>query len=422
MNMNRQFGINVFGFIKGEFGIAEATRLNCKAILQAGIPLNIINYDVKTNHNDNDNTFTKFAEKAEYPINLIQISPSEEVFNFFSHFDFSFFQGKYNILYMAWESETIPESYIAHINLFDEIWTPSEYCKKCIEKYVSLPVIVIPHPVQFPLNEPEDKSVEDIFDEDKFNFLFIFDYNSSLERKNVLNLIKAFRKTFDTTENNAFLTIKTSLSTRFSKEKKQILDAIGSSEKIKIVEKIFDKNSLNNLINHCDCYISLHRAEGFGLTMAEAMFLGKPVIATGYSGNLEFMNSENSFLVHAQKVNSQSAVINYDSNTIWSEPDLQQAEEYLKIVFSNKELLTSTALKGYVTVHEKLSFQHIGQLIKQRLEIIAQNKIQKNKSSLIKIYSEYVRLKKDIKIYKKSAAIQFIYNIKMYLRNRKGRK
>lgn len=421
--MNRQLGINVFGFIKGEFGIAEATRLNCKAILQADIPLNIINYDVKTNHNDNDNTFTEFAEKADHPINLIQISPSEEVFNFFSHFDFSFFENKYNILYMAWESETIPEPYIAHLNLFDEIWTPSEYCKNCIEKYVSLPVIVIPHPVQFPVNEPEDKTVKDIFDKNKFNFLFIFDYNSSLERKNVLSLIKVFRKTFDTGENNAFLTIKTSLSTRFPEEKKQILDAIGSSERIKIVEKIFDKNSLNNLISHCDCYISLHRAEGFGLTMAEAMFLGKPVIATGYSGNLEFMNPENSFLVQAQKISSQSAVINYDSNTVWSEPDLQQTEEYLRIVFNDRELLENKAQKGYASVHEKLSFQHIGQLIKERgLEIIAQNKIEKNKSQLIKIYSEYVRLKKDLKIYKKSAPIQLIYNVKMYLRNRKGRK
>lgn len=415
-------GINVFGFINGEFGIAEATRLNCKAIQAAGVPISLINYNVTTNHNNNDLTFTEFSDHAPHPVNLIQISPSETP-NFFDYFDHSFFKDKYNILYMAWESETIPEDYVMNMNLFDEIWTPSTYCKECIEKYVGLPVRVIPHPIDIDLKETDDEDALSFYNKDLFNFLFIFDYNSSIDRKNVINLIKIFRETFDKGDNNAFLTIKTSRSHKFPSEKEQILQAIGDSKKIKIVEKIFDKNALNDVISNCDSYISLHRSEGFGLTMAEAMYFSKPVIATGYSGNLEFMNEENSFLVSAKVVASDSNVINYAANTVWSEPSLEEASVFLKTVYEGKESVQEKAVKGHETIVNDLSLKRVGQLMKNRCEeLFSEKRIEQNKSTLIKLYVENILLKKDLRIYKKSAPIQLIYNIKMYFRNRKGKK
>lgn len=415
-------GISVFGFINGEFGIAEATRLNCRAIQSVGIPMSLFNYNVNTNHNNNDFTFTEFSEHAVHPINLIQVSPSE-VLHFFEYFDYSLFKGKYNILYVAWESETIPEDYIVNINLFDEVWTPSEYCKKCLEKFIALPIKVIPHPINIDLKPTEDEDALNFFTKDFFNFLFIFDYNSSIERKNVINLIKVFKDTFDKYENNAFLTIKTSKSNRFADEKEQILQAIGDSKKIKIVEKIFDKNSLNYIISNCDSYISLHRSEGFGLTMAEAMYFGKPTIGTNYSGNLQFMNHENSFLIDAQKVSYGSDDLNYGSNTIWSEPSLEKASEYLKKVYEGETDVKIIAEKGRETIANDFSLSGIGKLIKKRCEeLISGEKISQNRSGLIKLYIENIYLKKDLRIYKKSKPIEFIYGIKMYFRKRKEKK
>ncbi|UTX46907.1 glycosyltransferase [Chryseobacterium sp. MA9] len=417
-------GINVFGFINGEFGIAEATRLNCKAMQSAGIPLNLMNYDVRTNHDNNDQTFTRFSDKADHPINLVQVSASvSEMSNFFEYFDYSFFERKYNILYMAWESETIPEDYLLNINLFDEVWTPSEYCKKCIEKYIASPVKVIPHPIDINLKLTEDTDALNFYKEDFFNFLFIFDYNSSIQRKNVLNLIKVFRDTFDGKENNAFLTIKTSKSDKFSLEKQQIKDAIGDSVKIKIVEKIFDKNALNYVISNCDSYISLHRSEGFGLTMAEAMYFGKPVIATGYSGNLQFMNAENSFLVNAEKVSYGSDDLNYDSNTIWSEPSLEEASEYLEKIYHGGADVKEKSDNARETITRDFSLKGVGKLIRKRSEeLISKDKIQQNRSTLIKLYADNLFLRKDLRIYRKSKPIQWIYGVKMYFRNRKQKK
>lgn len=419
-----ELGINVFGFINGEFGIAEATRLNCKAIQSVGMPISMINYDVKTNHNNNDLTFTQFSDKAEYPINLVQVSPSvSEISNFFEYFDYSFFERKYNILYMAWESETIPEDYLLNINLFDEVWTPSEYCKKCIEKYIASPIKVIPHPIDIYLKKTDDADALHFYSEEYFNFLFIFDYNSSIQRKNVLNLIKVFRETFDGKNNNAFLTIKTSKSDKFPLEKQQIKEAIGDSVKIKIVEKIFDKNALNYVISNCDSYISLHRSEGFGLTMAEAMYFGKPVIATGYSGNLEFMNDDNSFLVSAERVSYGSDDLNYDSDTIWSEPSLEKASEYLQKIYQGGDVIKEKSDHARTTITQDFSLERVGKLIRERSEeLISEGKIQQSRSTLIRLYADSIFLKKDLRIYKKSKPIQWIYGVKMYFRNRKQKK
>jgi glycosyltransferase involved in cell wall biosynthesis len=419
-----ELGINIFGFINGEFGIAEATRLNCKAIQKAGIPLNILNYDVRTNHNSGDLTFKNFSDTAPYSINLVQVSPStSEILHFFEYFEYSLFKGKYNILYVAWESETLPEDYIVNINLFDEVWTPSEYCKKCLEKFIALPIHIIPHPIDIDLKSTEDPDALNFYDNDLFNFLFIFDYNSSIERKNVINLIEIFKDTFDKDDNNAFLTIKTSKSDRFATEKKSILQTVGCSKKIRIVEKIFDKNALNHIINNCDSYISLHRSEGFGLTLAEAMYLGKPTIATGYSGNLQFMNNENSFLIEAIKTSYGSNDLNYNSDTIWSEPSLQKASEFLKKVYSGEDDVVKIAEKGRYTIIDDFSLSRIGELIKKRcLELITHDKISQNRSGFIRIFTENIYLKKDLRIYKKSKPIEFIYGIKMYFRKRKNRK
>lgn len=417
-------GINVFGFITGEFGIAEATRLNCKAIQSAGLPLSILNYDVKTNHNNNDHTFTVFSKDAPNPINLVQVSPSTtEIEHFFEYFDHSLFKSKYNILYLAWESETLPEDNIVNINLFDEVWTPSEYCKICLEKFIALPIKVIPHPIDIELKPTHDTDAEHFFNKKMFNFLFIFDYNSSIERKNVVNLIKAFRNTFEGWENNAFLTIKTSKSDKFAAEKEQIIQAIGDSDKIKIVEKIFDKNALNYVISQCESYISLHRSEGFGLTMAEAMYFGKPAIGTGYSGNLQFMNEKNSFLVKAQKVSYGSDDLNYNSETVWSEPSIEEASVYLRKVYEGGEIVKKLADNGRETIRNHFSIFGVGELIRKRCEeIVTERKILQSRWGLIAMYAENIRIKKDLRIYKKSKIIGAVYDIKMYFRNRKQKK
>ncbi len=418
--MNKNFGINVIGYIDGEFGLGEAVRSLIKAIQNANIPVALINFDLKTNHNHNDITFTNFSANAPYDINLVLIGFGE-INHLLTHLTKAeLLRNKYNIYFLNWESEYFPSEFVPNISFFDEIWTASQYCKDVISKYVRVPVYVIPYPIDVPLLDAKDDVVCNFYDKSSFNFCFIFDYNSTLERKNPLNLIEAFQKAFGKEDLSVRLTIKASLSTRFSKEKQLLSDKIGDSKNIKIVEKIFRKDTLNHIINNCDSYISMHRSEGFGLTMAEAMYFSKPVIATGYSGNTEFMKADNSFLVDYEMCQVDSNIINYDINTIWSNPSVDHAAELLKKVRANSVEVQEIAKKAGEFILNNFSVSRIGLLIENRIKIIIEDfKVDPFKNAFINLHIENAKLKNDLKIAKESKLTKGILGIKMYLRKRK---
>lgn len=418
--MKEKIGVNVFGYINGEFGLGEAVRLLIKAMQSVNIPVALINVDIVTNHRHQDKTFENFSNEAPYPINLVLLGPGEANLPLTYFENSEFFKNKYNIYYLNWESEFFPQEYIYNISFFDEIWVPAKYCQNVISSVCQVPIKVIHYPIEIVLSDFVDDEAENFYNKSCFNFLFIFDYNSTLDRKNPLNLIKAFKKAFDKHDKTVSLTIKTSRSNRFTKEKSKLLEEIGGYENIKIVEKIFEKETLHNIIKGCDSYVSLHRSEGFGLTMAEAMFFSKPVIATGYSGNLEFMNNENSYLVNYTTCKVDSKIINYDKNTIWSDPDTEHMSELMKIVKENSASVIDIAKKGNETILNKFSTIKIGNEIKTRLELILEDfKIDSIKNAYISVFIENTKLKSELRLVKKSKLITLILEIKLFFRNRK---
>ncbi|NIF07909.1 glycosyltransferase family 4 protein [Chryseobacterium sp. Tr-659] len=418
--MEKKLGVNVFGFIGGEFGLGEAVRLIIKALNKAEIPVSLINYDIKTNHRHNDDTFKNLNNEAVHDVNLVLLGPSEGK-KILIHYPEDFFKNKYNIFYLNWESEYIPQEYIDNLSFYDEIWVPAQYCKDILAQYLNIPVHVIPYPIEIEVDDEADQEADTFYQKDAFNFFFMFDYNSTLERKNTLNLISAFKKAFEKNDQSVFLTIKTSKSARFTKEREQLESSIKGYQNIKIVEQIYDKQTLHKIIRGCDAYVSLHRSEGFGLTMAEAMFFGKPVIATNYSGNLQFMNADNSFLVDFKKTKIDSSIINYDSNTIWSEPNVDHASELMKMVKENSETVKDLALKGQQTILHDFSVKRIGELVNDTIQHIS---FEPNllKNELISLFIESEKMKRDLYVMRKSKLIMLIFNIKMYFRNRKKQK
>jgi glycosyltransferase involved in cell wall biosynthesis len=418
--MKEKIGVNVIGYINGEFGLGEAVRLLIKAMQSVNIPVALINFDVITNHRHEDKTFENFSKDAPYPINLVLLGPGEASMPLTYFENTELFKNKYNIYYLNWESEYFPQEYLDNISFFDEIWVPAKYCQNVIANVCQIPVSIIHYPIEIEIQDVVDEIAENFYSKTSFNFLFIFDYNSTLERKNPLNLIKAFKKAFNKQDNTVSLTIKTSRANRFAKEKSKLLDEIDGYENIKIVEKIFEKETLHNIIKGCDSYVSLHRSEGFGLTLAEAMFFSKPVIATGYSGNLEFMTNENSFLVNYKTTTVDSKIINYDKNTIWSDPDFEHMSELMKKVKENSDSVKEIAKKGNDTIRNNFSTIKIGNEIKNRLELIVKDyKVDAIKNAYISVFIENTKLRNELRLVYKSKLITRILEIKLYFRNRK---
>lgn len=360
-------GINIAGYINGEFGIGEGVRANIRAAEAASIPF-VINNFTRCLHRKQDTTYQNFSQDNPYPVNLIQVN-ADEVSTFFKYVGSSYLENKYNIGFWAWEMPEFPPEWQPAFNKFHEIWTYSNACAEAISLVSPIPVLKIMPSISL-LSPSLDRKALDL-PEDKFIFLFIFDFFSLIDRKNPLAAIAAFKQAFGN-DDRVLLLLKSSNSEKNVKDLALLNSALANSPNIKHLDGYLSKAKTNALLYNCDCYLSLHRCEGFGLTMAEAMFYGKPVIATGYSSNTEFMNVGNSFLVKYKLVPLTADCGPYKKGNMWAEPDIQHAADLMRHVFNNYQEAQQVGTIAAEEIKSLLNPQIAGSRIKKRLEYIAQ--------------------------------------------------
>ncbi|MEG4960848.1 MULTISPECIES: glycosyltransferase [unclassified Microcoleus] len=365
--MNHNLGINIAGYISGEFGIGEGVRANIRATEAANIPFNINNF-TRSPHRKQDTTYQNFSQDNPHPVNLIQVN-ADEVAIFIKHTGSSYFENKYNIGFWAWELPAFPPEWQPAFNHFHEIWTYSNYCAEAISAISPIPVIKIMPSIALPAPSLSREALN--LPKDKFIFLFVFDFSSRIERKNPLAVIQAFKQAFGE-DDGVLLTIKSSNSNKFPEERASLNSAIANNSNIKHLDGYLSKDEINGLLYNCDCYVSLHRCEGFGLTMAEAMFYGKPVIATGYSSNTEFMNVGNSFLVKYKLVPIAADCGPYKKGNMWAEPDTEHAADLMRHVFNNYREAQQVGRIAADEIKILLNPPTVGRKIQNRLEYIAE--------------------------------------------------
>jgi glycosyltransferase involved in cell wall biosynthesis len=200
-------------------------------------------------------------------------------------------------------------------------------------------------------------------------FLFVFDANSSMERKNPEGVIEAFTKAFKDTRHakRVHLTLKVAGLHRpehAARVKSLMSKARESGLAIDFDGRQLTREAMLRMIAETDCYVSLHRAEGFGYTMAEAMFYGVPVIASGYSGNLEYMTPANSFLVPCEESFVKNADGPFQRGSIWGEPDIDIAAALMRQVAEKPSMALAKGEFGRKTVMDKLSAAAVAETIR----------------------------------------------------------
>jgi predicted O-linked N-acetylglucosamine transferase (SPINDLY family)/glycosyltransferase involved in cell wall biosynthesis len=365
--MRQNLGINIAGYISGEFGIGEGVRANIRAASAAGIPFNINNF-TRSPHRHQDTSYQNFSRDNPYPVNLIQVN-ADEVKTFLKYAGASYFENRYSIGFWAWEIPEFPPQWQPAFDCFHEIWTYSNFCAEAISIASPIPVIKVMPSISLPAPSLFREALG--LPEDKFIFLFVFDFCSRIERKNTLAVIEAFKQAFGG-DDRAMLLLKSSNSHKFAEQQETLKLGIKDSANIKHIDGYLAKDEINALLYNCDCYVSLHRCEGFGLTMAEAMFYGKPVIATGYSSNTEFMNVGNSFLVKYKLTEIAADCGPYKQGNIWAEPDTEHAAYLMRYVFNNYREAQQIGAVAAREIKTLLSPQAAGSKIKKRLEYIAE--------------------------------------------------
>ncbi|PNS09203.1 Glycosyl transferases group 1 [Lysobacter silvestris] len=279
-------GINVFGFFKGQFGLAESARLYTRALIECGVPVAVNNIEIDQPHQDGDTDFDEFLiDDAPYPTTIVFANPD--------HFlDPSFkkvlkkIQGTRVIGSWFWELEDVPQAWLPALDMVDGLLVASRFIEAAFRKVTDKPITRVPIPL--PVGRPDSGLQRNDFGlpKDKYIFLTTFDFSSSLERKNPFGTIAAFKQAFPE-RNDVRLLIKSSNGFRHPLELQELINIAAEDHRIIFVDQVVDSAHLRSLQRCCDVYVSLHRSEGFGLGIAECMLLGKPVIATGWSGNTD---------------------------------------------------------------------------------------------------------------------------------------
>jgi glycosyltransferase involved in cell wall biosynthesis len=357
------WGVNVVGYFRSELGMGEAARQVVSALDAHSIPLLPI-HGRTIPPNRQGHAFTHLDPgDARFPVNLICIN-ADVLGEFANQAGPGFFDSRYSIGMWFWEVERFPEMWSSAFDHLDELWLPTEHVVRAVSPLSSVPIVKVTLPVEMPAVIPLGRAELNLPDD--FLFLFSFDHHSVFERKNPLAVIDAYTRAFELDE-GASLVIKCINGDSHKEDHRRLLEASEGRADVHVIDGYLSAEAKDAMVASCDCYISLHRAEGFGLTMAEAMYLGKPVIATGYSGNLDFMTDDNSFLVDYRLVPIGSKAPPYPAEGEWADPDVDHASQLMREVFDQRERAAERGRRAAADIRQTHSAEAAGKIMADRL-------------------------------------------------------
>lgn len=342
-------GVRLVGHLDATLGIGESARRMRVALEHAGI-------EVLDWHD---------PASAELDVNLVCLN-ADELGQFADDIGDAFFADRHTIGMWYWEVDGAPTGIENARKLVDEIWVASEFVAAAVRPHVDVPVHVVPLPVRIP--EPSERTRESLGMPAGFLFGYVFDFNSTIERKQPLALIEAYRTAFPSDDGATGLIVKTINSAVHPDASDRVADAAGGREDIVIVDGLLPLADRDALMAHLDCYVSLHRSEGFGLTIAEALLAGVPVIATGYGANVEFAGADSCDLVDFTIVDVDIDVGPYAVTGRWADPDVGHAAELMRAAVERPAELARRTNVGRTTILERYSLDAAAARVAQLVE------------------------------------------------------
>ena len=282
----------------------------------------------------------------------------------------------HRVAYWYWELDTAPAAWRDSARQVDELWTGTNFVAEALQGVTDKPVFTLFPGVRLPAFLPRSRAHFGLptRESGRFAFLFSFHMDSVMERKNPLGLIASFRRAFGEDE-PVDLVLKTTSFGNYDAQLAELVQAAASTS-VYIVDRVLDKGDIVALMDSCDAYVSLHRSEGLGLTMAEAMLLGKPVVATRYSGNLDFMDDDNSLLVDCEVVPVRGTIPPYTvPGARWAEPSIDHAAELMRRVYDDVPFREALGQRAKLSAEHNLSIEAAGRRFAERIEAIRRARV-----------------------------------------------
>lgn len=362
-----ELGLNIIGYLTSPRGLGEAARRMIASVEEVGLPHTLYNVVIDEVSNEGGSKHLVREGQVNFGYNLLNFN-SDRITGELHNIGLHFLKGKYNIGYWYWELNEFPDEHLGAFHHLDEIWVATNFVQEVIAFKSPVPVVKIP-----PSISPEVASglTREFFKlpEDRFLFLRMFDFSSTQERKNPQAVIEAFKIAFQKDYSQVGLVLKVSNGHEAPDELDSLRTGLAGLP-VWLIDRHLSNGEVNALTALCDCAVSLHRSEGLGLTLAEAMYLGKPVIATAYSGNMDFTHPNNSFLVNYELVKIADTVGPYPRGYSWAEPDIEHAAYQMRQVFLDEPGRTRIARAGQRYIKQNYSTLVTGQAIRNRLNLI----------------------------------------------------
>jgi glycosyltransferase involved in cell wall biosynthesis len=358
-------GVNVVGYLRAELGIAEVARQIITGVERAGIPCATLTY--RRTLSRQEHPFSSLdCLTVPFDTNIICVN-ADQLPYLRADLGSAFFDSRYSIGVWFWEVARFPVHLHSAFDGVDEVWVASDFVRRAISAETSKPVRVVP----LPIGEPSaiTLSREELDLPDGFLFFFSFDFLSVFERKNPLAIVHAFKRAFQPNE-GAVLVIKSINGERDAQSLRRLQAAATDRRDIRVLDGYVSADEKNALIAACDCYVSLHRSEGYGLTMAEAMAYGKPVIATKYSGNLAFMSDRNSYLVPFRPIAIPKRCGPYPAGGEWAEPDVAAAAKLMRRVYECRDEANEVGRRARAALTAHHTTERTASFISSRLDEI----------------------------------------------------
>jgi glycosyltransferase involved in cell wall biosynthesis len=371
-------GVNILGDLGGDFGLAEAGRKMADLLLAQAIPVGYIHKEFNTLSTSLAPNYAELINRPTYSINLSNLN-LRETKALFSRDQWVLFTGaRYTIANWYWELPKLPSDSLDAIHWVDEIWVASRYVQEVFSHEAAaagIPIHIMPPYIAVDVPEQPNRAKFGL-PANRHIMLFTFSALSGYSRKNPLAIVEAYRRAFGKTaaSDAPLLVFKVQFLERtpqFAAVLRQAAASIGAL----VLAQPLSRTDYNELLACADSYISLHRSEGFGLGMAEAMYLGKPVIATNYSSNTDFMTADNSYLVDytlraitpedSKYFPALSRV--YEAGQLWAEPDLDHAAALMTQVVMQPELAQARGQRAAASIREQYSVESLAKRVEQRL-------------------------------------------------------
>lgn len=362
-------GVNLVAYIRADMGLGTAARGMAAALDAAEIPFNVINMAHGNYSSQTDLSWShKEVAHSNYDTTIVCVNPDNS-FYLRTQVSPEILGERYVIANWYWELPEMPDEWLAEFEYTDEVWAASNFIREAMSRKARGPVVRVPPVVQVGggAGGRRFSRIELGLPEQRFLFLAMFDTRSVLERKNPLGVLRAFKRAFARDDVHAGLVLKFNNPDHEQPVMRELHEEISDYENVIVIDRLLSRDELTSVIDACDCFVSLHRSEGFGLPPAEAMSLGKPAILTNWSGNVDYMTADNCVAIDYELVKLERDYGPYKAGQHWADPDLDQAALWMKRIVAEPELAREIGRKGQETIQSQFSPHAVARIIKARL-------------------------------------------------------